>query len=316
MAKLRGAVIGAGNMGRHHVRIMGQHPDIDLIAVVDPDIERAMPLAKASGSTAIASIAELADIDLAIIATPTQFHVEAALELINRGVSVLIEKPLAESPEQAQRLVDAATAKGVTLAVGHVERFNPAVATLAHLISNPNMISIERLSPYTPRIHDSVIYDLAIHDVDLACWLAGGYPTKVAAAGTRVFSDTIDASSAVLTFESGCVVTLQTSRVTQDKVRKISVSENERYIVADTLRQDIEIKRQTQVSYEGEGDSLTFAQASVIEIPTLDRSGEPLRRELDDFVFAVIHKTRPTVSGEDGLAAVKLVHEIERLCTE
>lgn len=313
MSKLRGAVIGAGRMGKNHIRIMAQHDDVELVGVVDPAVETATAIAEPWGAPVYATIEELPEIDVAIVVTPTQFHEAAGMALIERGVHLLIEKPLAGSPEAAKRLVDAAAARDLTLAVGHVERFNPACATLKKLLVDPKMISIERLSPYTPRIKDSVVYDLTIHDIDLACWLAGSTPVSVEAVGTRVFSDTIDAATTILKFENGCVATLQTSRITQDKVRKISVSEPDRYLKANTLRQDISILRQTDVSYQSENDILTFAQASVVEMPTIDRGGEPLRREQDDFYRAVIEKTRPTVTGEDGLLAVTLIDKIEKL---
>jgi len=314
MSKLRGAVFGAGNMGRHHIRIMSQHPDVELVGIVDPDIERAQPLADQWGASVYASIDEAPDIDVAIVVTPTQYHAEIALPLIEKGIHLLIEKPLAETPEVAQRIVDAAKEKGVILAVGHVERFNPAIKSLSSLSTDPKLISIERLSPYTPRIKDSVIYDLTVHDVDLACWLAKGNPEKVSASGARVFSDTIDAASTVIRFDNGCIATIQTSRVTQDKVRRITISEPERYFSADTLRQEVEIKREAEVSYRRDDNEITFTQASVVEIPTLQKGGEPLRLEQDDFYDAVLNNRRPLVSGEDGLRAVELVEQIEKLC--
>ena len=313
---LRGAVFGAGNMGRHHIRIMDSHPDIELVAIVDPDIDRAKQHPCAAHTPVVASIEDVPDdIDLAIVATPTQYHLDLGLALINRRVNLLIEKPLAGSPEDAQVLVDAAKIAGVVLATGHVERFNPAVNTLARLIDQPLFISIERLSPYTPRIADSVVYDLTIHDLDLACWLAGGYPVEIAASGTKVFSDTIDAASTVMKFPNGCIVTLQTSRITNDKVRRISVSERDYYVVANTLNQTIQVRRQAQVSYERTGGVMTFEQTGIVEELMVNKNIEPLRAELDDFLSAIKMGGKPTVDGEAGLNAVKLAFEIEKLCT-
>ncbi|MCL2024335.1 MAG: Gfo/Idh/MocA family oxidoreductase [Coriobacteriia bacterium] len=315
MSQLRGAVFGAGRMGRHHVRIMSQHPDVELVGVVDPDLACAQEVAAPWGAPVFASMDELPPIDVAVVVTPTHCHGEIALTLIERNVNLLIEKPLAECPETARQIVDAAKAAGVKLAVGHVERFNPAIQTLSRLSDDPKMISIERLSPYTPRIKDSVIYDLTVHDVDLACWLAKSSPVKVSAAGTKVFSETIDVASTVIEFENGCIATIQTSRVTQDKVRRITIAEPERFFIADTLRQEIEIKREAEVKYTRENDEVVFSQASVVEIPTLVSGGEPLRLEQDDFYDAVLSKREPLVTGEDGLRAVELVEQIEALCT-
>lgn len=308
MERIRAAVIGAGNMGRHHVRILDSMADVDLIAIVDPDTERARSHAETTGATVYASLGELPEIDFAVVATPTQYHLDTAMELINRGVHLLIEKPLASTPEEAQQIAEAAESARVTLAVGHVERFNAAVSVLVGLISEPLMLSFERLSPYTPRIKDSVVFDLMVHDLDLACWIAGGYPAKVSAGGSTVFSDSIDVASAVLEFESGCIATLQASRATQDKVRRIAVSERERFLLADTVRQDVSIKRETTVEFEANG---VYRQANVMEVPYLDRSGEPLARELRDVIDAIREGRVPTVDGAAGLAAVKLAHEVE-----
>lgn len=315
MAKLRGAVFGAGRMGRHHIRIMAQHPDVDLIGVVDPAVDHAKEIAQPFGVPVFSSIEELPDIDVAVVVTPTQFHYETGMALFDRGVHVMMEKPLAENPEKAEELVKTARAKGLKLAVGHVERFNAAVMTLKKLLKDPKHIIIERMSPYTPRIKDSVIYDLTIHDADLANWLAGdGKPIKVEASGGKVFSDTTDYASSVVEFDNGVVVNMVTSRITQDKIRGIRVCEPDRFIVADTLHQTIQVKRQAEVSYEGEDDTLTFAQASVVETPLLMNAGEPLRLEQDNFYQAVLNDVDPDVTGEDGLTAVRLVEQIEMLC--
>lgn len=316
MEKLRGAVFGAGNMGRHHVRIMSAHPNIEFVGIVDPDIERAQKIADLYDTRVFDTIESLPHIDVAIIATPTQYHADIALKLISKGVHLLIEKPLAETPEIGKGIVEAANKENIKIAVGHVERFNPAINTLAKIINKPKMISIERLSPYTPRIKDSVIYDLTVHDIDLACWLADGNPAEVSASGISVYSDTIDAASSVIKFDNGCIATLQTSRITQDKVRKISITDEDSYIIVNTIRQDIEIKRQAEVSFTTVKGDIAFSQSSVVEIPTFDRGGEPLQREQDDFYDAVLNNRKPTVSGEDGLRAIELVDQIEVLCRQ
>lgn len=309
MSRLKAAVIGAGNMGRHHVRILGSMDDIELVAVVDPDAERALPHAQAAGASICPSCGELPDVDLAVVATPTAYHVETARALIERGVQVLVEKPLAPTPEEAQSLVEAADRADVILAVGHVERFNAAVSVLAGLVTDPVMLSFERLSPYTPRIADSVVFDLMVHDLDLACWIAGGYPTRVEAVGAKVFSESLDVASAVLEFESGCIASLQTSRATQDKVRLISAAERDRFILADSVRQDVSIKRETSVEFEESG---MYRQANVVEVPYLDRSGEPLARELRNFIDAITEGSEPLVTGRDGVNAVRLAYEVQR----
>lgn len=308
---LRAAVIGAGNMGRHHARILNAMPGVELVAVVDPDVEGARARLAAIGAAVVASLADVPEIDLAVIAVPTEAHVEMALDLIARGVHVLVEKPLAGTAEDAQRIVEAAASAGVTLAVGHVERFNPVVRFLRSLPMAPKHIAFERMSPFTPRITSNIISDLMVHDLDLACELAGGVPVRVAGVAVPVFTDMPDIASALLEFESGTIVTLSASRATQDKVRRISISEADRYIVADCLRQDLQIKRETTVEFS-DGEPNLYRQANVVEIPYLDRSGEPLALEMQDFVAAITEKRQPTVTGEHGLRAVRLVEAVEK----
>ena len=313
MAILRGAVIGAGNMGHHHVRIMSQCDEVELAYIVDTNMSAAKDLCAQWGGEALASINELPPLDVAIIATPTPFHEEIALELIKRKINLLVEKPLALNPEAARHIVEAAHAAGIVLAVGHVERFNPAVRELKRRLKDPKMISIERLSPYSPRIKDSVIYDLTVHDIDLACWLADSEPVTIHATGSAVLSDKIDVASTQIKFANSCIATLQTSRITQDKVRRILVSETERFFKVDMLKQDIEIKRSARVENKTEQGHTTYAQETISEIPTIAHSGEPLRLEQENFYQAVRSGGQPEVTGEDGLRAVELVEQIEKL---
>ncbi len=310
MAQIRAAVIGAGNMGRHHVRILERFEDVDLIGVVDPGIDPAASSLPIDAARHFSSIDELPKIDFAVIATPTQMHTDLACTLAERGVSLLVEKPLAENPTDATRIVEAAEKAGVTLAVGHVERFNPAVRMLATMAADPRLVQFERLSPYTPRIRDSVVFDLMVHDLDLACWICGGTPTRVQASGATVFSDSVDVAAAVLEFANGRIASLETSRATQDKVRRIAVSEPDRYLVADSIRQDLSLRRQTTVEFE-KTEPPIYRQASVVEIPYVDRSGEPLAAELRDVIDAIRSGNAPTVTGRDGLRAVELAFAVE-----
>ncbi len=310
MTQIRAAVIGAGNMGRHHVRILERFEDVDLVGVVDPGIDPATSSLPIDAARHFSSIDELPEIDFAVIATPTQMHTDLACTLAGRGVNLLIEKPLAETPTDAIRIVEAAEKAGVLLAVGHVERFNPAVRMLAQMTTDPRLVQFERLSPYTPRIRDSVVFDLMVHDLDLACWICGGTPVRVQASGAKIFSDSVDVAAAVLEFANGRIASLETSRATQDKVRRIAISEPERYLVADSIRQDLSMRRQTTVEFE-KSEPPIYRQASVVEIPYVDRSGEPLAAELRDVIDAIRTSGTPTVTGRDGLRAVELAFAVE-----
>jgi predicted dehydrogenase len=306
--KLRAAVIGAGNMGRHHVRILGAMEGVELVGVVDEDVARAASHATHVGAKAFADISELPEVDIAVVAVPTPAHFDVARSLMERGVAVLIEKPMAATPAEARTLVETSEREGVLLAVGHVERFNPAVRALIAMVTEPLLMQFERLSPYTPRIRESIVFDLMVHDLDLACLLGGGYPQRIATVGTKVFSDTLDVASAVLAFPGGAVASLQASRATQDKVRRIAISERDRFLLADSIRQDVSIKRETTGTYE---DDAVYRQASVIEIPYLDRRAEPLALELANFVAAVRGVEPPAVDAEAGARIVELAHRVE-----
>lgn len=308
---MRAAIAGAGAMGRHHARVLAGMRDVELVAIADPDLARATALTEMWGGAPVTSLDDVADIDAVVVCTPTHTHVEVALPLLARGVHLLVEKPIAPSVDDARRLVDAAQKAGVVLAVGHVERFNPAVAALVRLVDSPVLMQFERLSPYTPRIGDSVVFDLMVHDLDLACLIAGSSPIEVSAAGSRVFSESFDIVSALLRFPNGAVAALSASRATQDKVRRISISERERFIVADCLRQDVVIRRETVSEYLDE-EGGTYRQASVSEIPTLDRRSEPLAAELADFVAAIRENRPPRVDGDAGARAVQLATQVEQ----
>lgn len=309
MARLRAAVVGAGNMGRNHVRILSGMTEVELVAVVDPDVSLAESIS--GGALAVPSVEHLPPVDLAVIATPTDRHLAVALELIDRGVNVLVEKPLASDPASAEKIVAAAANAGVILGVGHVERFNPAVTALASVSTDPLLVQFDRLSPFTPRVEESVVFDLMVHDLDLACLVAGSAPQRVQASGVTVFSGTLDAVGALLSFPGGCVASLHASRITQDKVRRITVSERDRFVVADCVRQDIQIKKDAVSEYLYDGVS-TYRQASVTEIPYLDRRAEPLVEELLAYVEAVREQRPFSVTGEIGLQAVSLADEVER----
>lgn len=310
MRKLRGAVVGAGNMGRHHVRILGHMKDVDLVGVVDTDVAHAASCATPVGAKPFADAAELPDVDFAVVAVPTPAHFAVARTLIERGVSVLVEKPLASTPAEARRLAEAGERRGVIVAAGHVERFNPAVRAVVSLVTEPLLMQFERLSPYTPRIRESIVFDLMVHDLDLACLLAGSYPDRVETVGTKVFSDTLDIASAVLSFPSGCVASLQASRATQDKVRRIAISERGRFLLADSIRQDVSIKQETTGTYEEDG---VYRQSSVVELPYLDRRAEPLALELANFVAAVRGEEPVAVDAEAGARTVELASRVEEM---
>ena len=310
MKRIRAVVVGVGSMGRNHARVLSAMEDVELVGVVDSAEGSAAAVAKATGTVAFTDLESLPEVDFAVVAVPTVAHMPVAETLIQRGVSVLVEKPLAPLPEDADRLVDLAARHGVLLATGHIERFNPVVSALTRLVREPRLMQFSRLSPYTPRIRESIVFDLMVHDLDLACLFAGGRPQHVSAGGVVVLSDTLDAASAVLTFSNGCVASVTSSRITQDKVRRISISETERFFDADCLRQELSVKRETRGEFTaGAG----YQQASVVEIPYLDRRAEPLALELRNVIDAIRGSAELQVDGSAGADAVRLARAVEVL---
>lgn len=310
MSRVRAAVVGAGSMGRNHVRVLSRMDDVELVGVVDSDAQTADAVAKTAGISAFATIDELPEVDFAVVVVPTSAHLSVAKALIERGVALLVEKPLAPTPDEADELVRLAETNGTLLASGHIERFNPVVSALRQLVSAPHLMQFSRLSPYTPRIRESIIFDLMVHDLDLACLLAGSLPREISAGGTTVLSDTLDAASAVLTFPSGCVASVTSSRITQDKVRRVSISETDRFFDADCLRQELSVKRETTGEFTSEA---MYRQASIVEIPYLDRRAEPLAMELRNVVDALRGEAELVADGQVGADAVRLAYTIEKM---
>ena len=312
MSELRIGVIGCGVMGSNHARVAQQLGRARLAAVVDADTARAEVLAKPAGAIAASRIEDVLEhIDLAIIALPTALHLTAAMACIDAGVHMLIEKPIASTAEDGLKIVTAARAAGVMLAVGHIERFNAAIAELPRLLEAPVHFTATRVNPYSPRISDGVVHDLMIHDLDIVAWLAGPERTVVDVSGVSrtTRSDREDLAVATLRFDNGLTAMFETSRIAQQKVRSLEVVQEESVIVADLLRQDITIHRMSRTEYSTD-DGVRYRQSSVIEVPFLDQRGEPLMRELEDVVSAVLDSRPPRVTGEDGLRAVQLADRV------
>lgn len=312
MTELRIGVIGVGVMGANHARVARQLRGAELAIVVDSDVERAKTLAGPTGAAVGRSIDEaLGRIDLAVVAVPTQAHVAVVEACLSAGVHVLVEKPIAGSVADGERLVAAAARAGVVLAVGHIERFNAAVAELPRLLDKPLHISATRVSPYSPRISDGVIHDLMIHDLDIVLSLAGPDASVVGTSGiarcTR--GDTEDLAIATVTFDSGLTASFETSRIAQQKVRTLEITQDDSVVIADLVRQDITIHRMSRHEYLAD-DGVRYRQSSVVEVPFLDQRGEPLARELQDVVDAIVESRAPVVSGPDGVRAVALADQI------
>jgi predicted dehydrogenase len=303
---VRLGVIGAGIMGANHVRIASNTAGIELVAVYDPDRDRAEKLAVAFGSTAVDDVAELARlVDAAVVATPTEFHAPIAHQLLEAGVDVLVEKPIAPDVETGKRLVDAADAAGRVLMIGHVERFNPAVLELDSLRDEVIHVEARRISAYSPRIRDDVVIDLMIHDLDLVTMIAGGAPAEVMSVIRSPRSASADIASALIAFDNGITASLTASRIGQNKIRQIDLTQANNYVVLDLLRQDVTVNRVERSEFLSDHGQ-RYRQVGVVEVPFLEHRGEPLALELMHFAECVRTRATPHVSGMDGVRALDL----------
>jgi predicted dehydrogenase len=305
-APLRVAVIGVGHLGQHHARLLATMPEVALVAVVDTREGRARDIAAKYGTAgvtrALADAAALAgEVDAVSIAVPTESHVEVALPFIERGVAVLVEKPIAASLAEADRLIAAADRRGSVLAAGHTERFNPAVVAALPLVTAPRFIEVHRLGTFPERSLDiDVIFDLMIHDLDLLLAMAGSEVESVEAVGVNVLTPRTDIANARLRFASGCIANVTASRISRDRVRKARVFQHDAYVSIDYAAQEVEVYRLVPT------DGRPMIGGGRLDVT----NEEPLRRELADFVAAVRNGHAPAVTGRAGREALALATRV------
>jgi predicted dehydrogenase len=300
---LRIAVVGVGHLGRHHARILSTLEGAQLVAVVDTAPERAAEVAAATGARALTDFRDLlGEVDAVTIAVPTGLHRDVALPFLDRGIAVLVEKPMARSLEEADELVAAARASGATLGVGHTERYNPAVAAVLPLVTSPRFIEVHRLGVFPDRSLDiDVVFDLMIHDLDIILALVGSDVESIEAVGVPVLTSRFDIANARLRFASGCIANVTASRISRERVRKIRFFQPDAYISIDYAAQEVEGWR--LVPRDGERPSIQGGPLPV-------ERDEPLRRELADFVSAARAGTAPLVDGHAGRRALRLATQI------
>jgi predicted dehydrogenase len=301
-AKVRVAVVGAGEFGRNHVRVYREMESVELVGVVDRDSSRAASTAAEFGTTAIATLEELRGrVDAVSVAVPTISHVEVGCQLLEMGLDVLVEKPMAVSVAEADALLAAAKRNSRILQVGHVERFNPAVVAVEPILNRPLFFEVHRLGVFTPRSLDvDVIFDLMIHDLDILLALVDQPVTEVKAVGIPVLTDKVDIAHARLEFAGGAVANVTASRVSTERVRKMRFFQQHEYISLDYARRDA-----LRVGVKKAGPQPEFAFEKLAAPAT-----EPLRAELDAFVEAVRTRREPRTNGQAGRAALELAGRV------
>lgn len=305
MRKLRSAAIGVGSLGRHHARNyaeIAREGRIEFVGACDTDPETAAQIASDNGSAAFTDWRELLDkVDIVSIATPTETHCEIACSFLENGVHVLVEKPIAITLDEADRILAAAAISGAKLMVGQLERFNPAMVALRPHVTKPLYFEIHRVSPYPNRSLDvDVVLDVMIHDLDAVQWLVGEdvKVSEIRAVGIPVISDKVDAANARIEFENGAVANITASRIGTDKIRKTRFYQTNAYVVLDYATKFASLT------------SLNPAAAHPLLGISIDRLEindiEPLRAEITAFLDAIELETPVPVSGEDGRRALAL----------
>ena len=321
---VRVGVVGVGHLGSQHTRVYREMDEVDLVGIADVDESRGHEMAEKNGTSFFGDYRELfGEVDAVSVVTPTESHYPIAREFLEMGVSVLVEKPMTRSVEEARSLVGVAGESHAVLQVGHIERFNPAVQAVKRYIDAPKYIESIRICPYSFRSTDiSVVLDLMIHDIDIILSLARSPLAKVEAVGVRVISETEDMANARLVFESGCVANVTASRVSSKTLRQIRVFQKECYISLDYVERSATVWRRPlslsacleeggnggkEVGLPGAGGN----GAGLFSCERLEMvDGEPLRKELEAFVKVVKSGALPVVSAEDGLMAMEAAEMI------
>ena len=299
---IRVGVIGTGSFGREHARVFAESASAHLVSVCDIDESRGRPIAEQFKAGFCSDPHELiGKVDAVSVAVPTILHARIACPLLEAGIHVLVEKPIARSVEEAEQMIDAAGRGGAVLQVGHLERFNPAVIAARQIATRPRFFETHRLSVFTPRSLDvDVVMDLMIHDIDIVLSLVDSPVREVRAAGVPILTPRIDIANARVEFENGCVANLTASRVSAERVRKIRFFQPREYVSIDTTAQEA-----TMVSVKPSATGKPSFEARALPV----ERDEPLRLEIEAFLRAT-QGGKVSVSGADGRRALEVAGEI------
>jgi predicted dehydrogenase len=299
--RVKVGVAGVGAIGQNHARIYSELYSADLVAVYDTDVDRANEIASKYGGKPTQSMDEFAAlVDAASVATPTITHREIGTTLLEAGCHVLVEKPIADSSDDAKALIDLAHAKDKILQVGHIERFNPVMSQLESRLDSPKFIESHRLSPFPKRSLDiGVVLDLMIHDLEIILHLVNSNVQHIDAVGIPVLTNREDIANARLRFENGCVANITASRISPERLRKIRVFQNDAYLSLDYQEQGGWI-------YRKEGMEIAREEVEI-------EKDEPLKLELASFIECASKGQSPKVTGKHGAAALDMALEITRL---
>lgn len=319
LEKLKIVVIGVGHLGKEHARIYSEIPDVDLVGVVDINKDAGEEVARRCNTKYYSSFKEISSkVDAASVVVPTKSHYEITRELLREGIHVLVEKPMTGTVTEAEELIKLTRNNSTILQPGYIERFNPAIEAIRKLDVSLKFIECHRLSPFTFRSADiGVVLDLMIHDIDIILYLSKSKVKKIDAVGVNVISDKEDIANARIQFENGCVANITASRVSFEPMRKIRLFSENSYISLDYHKQEAIIYKKspkltlnsldtenTDVSTIKDLKNYVFGDLLKIERIKMNNQ-EPLRKELESFIYCVKNNKQPVVSGEEGIMAIK-----------
>lgn len=299
---VRVGIIGAGVMGANHTRVYSMMKGVELVGLADLDVSRSAAVAKQFKTRAFDDYKELfKNIDAVTIAASTEAHYALAKEALEAGLDVLLEKPITETVDQADELIEIANKGGRILMVGHVERFNPAIMELVHIANNPVHFEARRFSPYDKRISNGIVIDLMVHDLEIIMGLVNSpiKSIKSMCLSIKPDSPTEDLAQASLVFENGASASLIASRVHQNKIRELNIAQDGAYVTVDYMKQELMISRYVRADMVM-GDKLAYRQEVITERPFLRYRGEPLWIELEHFIACCESRETPIVSGQKG----------------
>jgi predicted dehydrogenase len=300
MNNMKVAVVGAGYLGRQHVRIYSQLNRVDLVGVVDSNPATAESVAREFHTESYSNFEEILDkVSAVSLAVPTAEHSRIGCQLLRHGIDILVEKPIASSLEEAEELIQTAHDHKRVLQVGHLERFNPAIIEARKLLTSPLFFEVHRLGVFTSRSLDiDVVFDLMIHDLDIVLHFVHAPVKTVSAVGLPILSSKVDIANARIEFVNGCVANLTASRVSSEKVRKLRFFQPNQYLSIDYSRQDIVVMSVKSV----EAGKAPVIVPEKIDPPKI----EPLRAEIESFLETTQSRCRPEVTAEDGKLALEL----------
>jgi predicted dehydrogenase len=317
MEKIKVGVIGVGHLGSLHAKMFSMIESVKLEGIYDADIERAKKIAAEFKTSAFNSFDELLKkVDAVSIATPTSTHHEVALEALNAGKHIFIEKPITKNAEQAGDLIRKAREKNLKIQVGHIERFNPALLSIDHMKLQPLFIESHRLAQFNPRGTDvAVIHDLMIHDIDIILSLVKSKVTSIAANGVAVVTNNIDIANARIQFDSGCVANVTASRISASKMRKMRLFQRDAYISLNFLEGTTEVFKLVDANDNTTPSTMMLgiveaANKKIIYDKPARKEVNALKYELELFIDCILNDKEPEVTAEDGKRALEVAHEI------